>query len=89
MLNAVGLQNVGVRAFIAEKLPFLRQFNVTVIANIFGETIDEYRRVTEILTRAAGVHAIEVNISCPNVKRGRRLRRLSGCRRRRHGSGPG
>jgi dihydroorotate dehydrogenase (NAD+) catalytic subunit len=70
MLNAVGLQNVGVRAFIAEKLPFLRQFNVTVIANIFGETIDEYRRVTEILTRAAGVHAIEVNISCPNVKKG-------------------
>jgi len=70
MLNAVGLQNIGVRAFIAEKLPFLRQFNVTVIANIFGETIDEYRRVTEILTRAAGVHAIEVNISCPNVKKG-------------------
>ncbi|MEK6534155.1 MAG: dihydroorotate dehydrogenase, partial [Thermodesulfobacteriota bacterium] len=70
MLNAVGLQNVGVRAFIAEKLPFLRQLNVTVIANIFGETIEEYRRVTEILTRAAGVHAIEVNISCPNVKKG-------------------
>jgi dihydroorotate dehydrogenase (NAD+) catalytic subunit len=70
MLNAVGLQNVGVRAFIAEKLPYLRQFNVTVIANIFGETIDEYRRITEILTRAAGVHAIEVNISCPNVKKG-------------------
>lgn len=70
MLNAVGLQNIGVRAFIAEKLPFLRQLNVTVIANIFGETIDEYRRVTEILTRAAGVNAIEVNISCPNVKKG-------------------
>lgn len=70
MLNAVGLQNVGVRAFIADKLPFLRQFNVAVIANIFGETIDEYRRVTEILSRSAGVHAIEVNISCPNVKKG-------------------
>jgi dihydroorotate dehydrogenase (NAD+) catalytic subunit len=70
MLNAVGLQNVGVRAFIAEKLPYLRQFNVAVIANIFGETIDEYRRVTEILSRASGVHAIEVNISCPNVKKG-------------------
>ena len=70
MLNAVGLQNVGVRAFVTEKLPFLREFNVAVIANIFGETVDEYRRVTEILSRAAGVHAIEVNISCPNVKKG-------------------
>jgi dihydroorotate dehydrogenase (NAD+) catalytic subunit len=70
MLNAVGLQNVGVRAFIEEKLPYVRQFNVTVIANIFGETIDEYRRVTEILNKAVGVHAIEVNISCPNVKKG-------------------
>lgn len=70
MLNAVGLQNVGVRAFIERKLPFLREFDVTVIANIFGETIDDYRRVAEILTRAAGVHALEVNISCPNVKKG-------------------
>ncbi|MHB8829542.1 MAG: dihydroorotate dehydrogenase [Syntrophales bacterium] len=70
MLNAVGLQNVGVEAFIAEKLPFLRQFDVKVVANIFGETIEEYRRLSAILARTEGVHAIEVNISCPNVKKG-------------------
>jgi dihydroorotate dehydrogenase (NAD+) catalytic subunit len=70
MLNAVGLQNVGVRAFIAQKLPFLRKFDTAVIANIFGETVDEYRRVAEILSGAEGVHAIEVNISCPNVNKG-------------------
>ncbi len=70
MLNAVGLQNVGIEAFIAEKLPFLRQFDVQVIANIFGETIEEYQKLSAILSRADGVHAIEVNISCPNVKKG-------------------
>jgi dihydroorotate dehydrogenase (NAD+) catalytic subunit len=70
MLNAVGLQNIGVRTFIAEKLPFLRKFDTAVIANIFGETVDEYRRMAEILDRAEGVRAIEVNISCPNVKKG-------------------
>ena len=51
MLNAVGLQNIGVRTFIDEKLPFLRKFDTAVIANIFGETVDEYRRVAEILER--------------------------------------
>jgi len=70
MLNAVGLQNIGVRAFIDEKLPFLRRFDTAVIANIFGETVDEYRRMAEILDSAEGIHAIEVNISCPNVKKG-------------------
>ncbi|MCX5838830.1 MAG: dihydroorotate dehydrogenase [Deltaproteobacteria bacterium] len=70
MLNAIGLQNIGVRAFIADKLPFLRQFNIAVIVNIFGETVDEYRRIAEILNGAEGVHGIEVNISCPNVKKG-------------------
>jgi len=70
MLNAVGLQNIGVRTFINEKLPFLRKFNTAVIANIFGETVDEYRRMAEILDGAEGIHAIEVNISCPNVKKG-------------------
>ena len=70
MLNAIGLQNIGVRAFIDDKLPYLRQFDVAVIANIFGETIDEYRRITEILSGAEGVDGIEVNISCPNVKKG-------------------
>ncbi len=70
MLNAVGLQNIGVRDFIARKLPFLRQYDTAVIVNIFGETVDEYRRVAEILSCTEGVHALEVNISCPNVKRG-------------------
>jgi len=70
MLNAIGLQNIGVRAFIDDKLPYLRQFDVAVIANIFGETVDEYRRTAEVLSGADGVHGIEVNISCPNVKKG-------------------
>lgn len=70
ILNAVGLQNIGVRAFIREKLPQLKDFNIPVIANIFGETIDEYCKVAEILGAAEGVHALEVNISCPNVKHG-------------------
>lgn len=70
MLNAIGLQNIGVRAFVDDKLPYLRQFDVAVIANIFGETVDEYRRIAEILSGAEGVHGIEVNISCPNVKKG-------------------
>ena len=70
MLNAVGLQNVGVNAFIREKLPFLAQFDLPVIANIFGESVEEYVKVAEILSQATGVHALEVNISCPNVKRG-------------------
>ena len=70
MLNAVGLQNVGVNAFIGEKLPFLAQFDLPVIANIFGESVEEYGKVAEILSQASGVHGLEVNISCPNVKKG-------------------
>lgn len=70
MLNAVGLENVGVRAFIDEKLPFLREFDVPVIANILGETTAEYREVARILSDAEGVDGLEVNISCPNVKMG-------------------
>jgi dihydroorotate dehydrogenase (NAD+) catalytic subunit len=70
MLNAVGLQNIGVRAFIAEKLPFLRGYDVPVIANIFGETVDEYRRMARILNGVAGLGGIEINVSCPNVKKG-------------------
>lgn len=70
MLNAVGLQNVGVRSFIAEKLPYLRQYDTAVIANIFGETLEEYGQVASILSRNEGVHALEVNISCPNVRKG-------------------
>jgi len=70
MLNAIGLQNVGVDVFIAEKLPFLARYKTKVIANIFGSTADEYAAVARKLDRAKGVHAIEVNISCPNVKKG-------------------
>ena len=70
MLNAIGLQNVGVDEFIHKKLPFLNQYDIKVIANIFGNTIEEYEAVAAKLDRADGVHAIEVNISCPNVKKG-------------------
>jgi dihydroorotate dehydrogenase (NAD+) catalytic subunit len=70
MLNAVGLQNIGVDAFIEEKLPFLRNYDVAVIANVYGETYDEYKKVARKLSSAKGVHALEVNISCPNVKNG-------------------
>jgi dihydroorotate dehydrogenase (NAD+) catalytic subunit len=70
MLNAVGLQNIGVDAFIEEKLPFLCKYDVAVIANIYGETYDEYKKVAKKLSAAKGVHALELNISCPNVKKG-------------------
>ncbi|HAR49892.1 hypothetical protein ER57_11445 [Smithella sp. SCADC] len=70
MLNAVGLQNIGVDAFIEEKLPFLRKYDVALIANIYGETCDEYKKVAKKLSAAKGVHALELNISCPNVKKG-------------------
>jgi len=70
MLNSVGLQNVGVDAFIEEKLPFLRKFDVAVIANIYGESYADYAAVAAKLDGVPGVHALEVNISCPNVQKG-------------------
>jgi dihydroorotate dehydrogenase (NAD+) catalytic subunit len=70
MLNAIGLQNIGVDVFIEEKLPFLRKHDVTVIANIYGESYAEYQKVARKLSSVKGVHALEVNVSCPNVKRG-------------------
>lgn len=70
MLNAIGLENPGVKIFIKEKLPFLRKYTMAVIVNIFGESIDEYKRVAEIISAAEGVHGLEINISCPNVKKG-------------------
>lgn len=69
ILNSVGLQNPGVDAFIAEEMPFLRQYDVKIIANISGNTPEEYGVMCEKLS-AAGVDMIEVNISCPNVKAG-------------------
>lgn len=70
MLNAIGLQNVGVERFIAEKMTYLRGLGVPVVVNILGDTIDEYRVLTERLRGVEGIAALEVNISCPNVKKG-------------------
>jgi dihydroorotate dehydrogenase (NAD+) catalytic subunit len=70
MLNAVGLQNVGVRAFVAEKLPALRGLKTAVIANVFGGSVEEYAEVIRVLEDADGLAAYELNISCPNVKKG-------------------
>lgn len=69
-LCTIGLQGVGVEAFIKGKLPYLRQFSTPVIVNIVGDSIDEFARVAEILSKAEGVAGLEVNISCPNVERG-------------------
>lgn len=70
LLNAIGLQNGGIDNFIAEKLPFLRQFDVPIIVNLVGYSVDDYRALTERLTEAKGAEALEINISCPNVKHG-------------------
>ena len=70
MLNAIGLQGIGVRRFVDEKLPVLRQRDATVIVNICGTTIDEYTELARILSDAEGVAAVELNISCPNIKEG-------------------
>jgi len=70
MLNAVGLQNVGVRAFVTEKLPVLRKFDTAVIANVFGYTLEDYVEVIRVLEDAEGLAGYELNVSCPNVKRG-------------------
>ena len=70
MLNAIGLQNVGVDEFIEKKLPLLKGLKTHVIANIFGETIEDYMEVAKRLDGVKGVSALEINISCPNVKKG-------------------
>ena len=70
MLNAIGLANVGVEAFIREKVPFLKNAGATVIANILGRSVEEYVEVARKLDSEPGVHAIEINISCPNVRAG-------------------
>lgn len=70
MLNAVGLQNIGVRAFVAEKLPVLRQLRTAVVANVFGYTVEDYVSVIRVLEDAEGLAAYELNISCPNTAHG-------------------
>jgi dihydroorotate dehydrogenase (NAD+) catalytic subunit len=70
MLNAIGLQGIGVHRFVAEKLPELRRLGATTIVNICGSTIDEYCEIARVLDDAEGVGAIELNISCPNIKEG-------------------
>lgn len=70
MLNAIGLQNIGIKAFIKEKLPFLRQFNTQVIVNFFGDTIKEYVETADKLSHVRGIHGLEMNISCPNKQAG-------------------
>ncbi|MFO7765083.1 MAG: dihydroorotate dehydrogenase [Pelovirga sp.] len=70
MLNAIGLQNVGIEQFIYQKLPFLEQFDTPVIVNFFGNTQDEYGEVAARLDELPGVAGLEMNISCPNVKHG-------------------
>jgi len=70
MLNAIGLENVGLDAFITEKLPFLRKLRTPVFVNIYGNTIEQYAELAARLNDVQGIAGIEVNISCPNVKAG-------------------
>lgn len=69
MLNAIGLQNIGLKRFLKEKLPHLRKFDTKVIVNVLGNTLQEYVRLSKSLDDA-GVDGIELNVSCPNVKKG-------------------
>jgi dihydroorotate dehydrogenase (NAD+) catalytic subunit len=70
LLNAIGLQGVGVRAFVKDVLPRLAPYDTAVIVNVCGDTVEEYAEVTRIVDEAPGVAAVEINISCPNVKVG-------------------
>ncbi len=70
MVNAIGLQGIGVHRFIAERMPDLRRLGATIIVNICGSSIDEYAELARILSQVDGVAALELNISCPNIKEG-------------------
>ncbi|MCL6617017.1 MAG: dihydroorotate dehydrogenase [Anoxybacillus ayderensis] len=70
MLNAIGLQNPGLEKVLEEELPWLAQYDVPIIANIAGSTMEEYVEVAKRMSQAPNVHALELNISCPNVKKG-------------------
>jgi dihydroorotate dehydrogenase (NAD+) catalytic subunit len=70
MINSIGLQNIGVRAFVREKLPALRHLRTAIFANVFGYTPEDYAEVIRVLEDAEGVAAYELNVSCPNTKHG-------------------
>lgn len=70
MINSVGLQNVGVRAFVSDKLPALREYSVPIFANIFGYAVEDYVEVIRALEGAEGIAGYELNVSCPNTKEG-------------------
>lgn len=70
MLNSIGLQNVGVEVFVDQKLPFLRKYDTAVIVNFFGDSIEEYCEVANILGAVDGIAGLEMNISCPNKQEG-------------------
>jgi len=70
MLNAIGLENVGIEAFIEEKLPYLKQLSPPLFVNIYGRTVEEYEAAVERVDPVAGIDGIELNVSCPNVKAG-------------------
>lgn len=70
MMNSIGLQNIGVRAFVAEKLPALRGFPTAIFANVFGYSVEDFLEVVRVLEDAEGVAAYELNVSCPNTKHG-------------------
>ena len=70
MLNSIGLENVGLEVFVRDKLPKLRRLGARVVVNFYGGCVADYRELAARLDGAPGVHALEMNISCPNVKRG-------------------
>ena len=70
MVNAIGLENVGLERFLSDKLPYLGKFDVPVVVNVLGRRVDDYVRLAGELSRAGGVSAVELNVSCPNVKSG-------------------
>ena len=69
MLNAIGLENVGMEAFVTDSLPQLREHDVPLIVNILGDTKEEYGLLAEYLNRQQGIDALEINVSCPNVQK--------------------
>ena len=70
MMNSIGLQNIGVRAFVADKLPRLRQAGTPIFANVFGYSVEDYVEVIQVLEDAEGLAGYELNVSCPNTKHG-------------------